>query len=39
MATGVINVSQGSDLKIVKLAAVGAQFQSSEIATEEKAPF
>ena len=39
MATGVINVSQGTDLKIVKLAAVGAEVQTSEIATEEKAPF
>jgi len=39
MATGVVNVSQGTDLKIVKLAAVGVEFPSSEIATEEKAPF
>jgi hypothetical protein len=39
MATGTVSVSQGIDLKIVKLAAVGVEFQSSEIATEEKAPF
>ena len=39
MATGIVNISQGMDLKIVKLAAIGVKFETSEIATEEKAPF
>ena len=39
LAQGIINTSGILETRIVKLAPVGATLQSSEISTEEKAPF